>query len=160
MSTLIRSLGAPDRLASLGVATVAVSLLLPWYGVTFAGGLVKTPAGTFGFVEAALVLTIGGAAFLIVRSAYGRELPRPLHTGTLLALAGAWAGVLIAYRILDRPDFEPLNVERVGLRYGIFVAFAGAGLIVVGGLRKRREELAAEREGRDRTEQRRERPIS
>jgi hypothetical protein len=111
-------------------------------------------------VEAALVLTIGGAAFLIVRSAYGRELPRPLHTGTLLALAGAWAGVLIAYRILDRPDFEPLNVERVGLRYGIFVAFAGAGLIVVGGLRKRREELAAEREGRDRTEQRRERPIS
>jgi hypothetical protein len=28
----------------------------------------------------------------------------------------------------------------VGLRYGIFVALIGAALLVVGGLRKRREE--------------------
>jgi hypothetical protein len=145
---LLSELGTHDRLSSLGVAAVAVSMLLPWYGVTFAGGLVKTPAGTLGFVEGALALTIGVAAFLVVRAALGRDLPRPLHTGTLLAVTGGWAAVLIAYRIFDRPDFEPLDVDRVGLRYGIFVAFAGAALLVVGGLRRRREELAAEREDR------------
>jgi hypothetical protein len=142
---LLSALGAHDRLASLGVATVAVSMLLPWYGVTFAGGLLKTPAGTFGWVEAALALTVGVAGFLIVRAAWGRDLPRPLHTGTLLAVSGAWAAVLIAYRIFDRPDFEPLDVQHVGLRYGIFVALAGAGLLLLGGLRRRREELAIER---------------
>lgn len=139
----MRSLGAHDRLAALGVGIVAVSLLLPWHGVTFAGGLVKTPAGSFGFPEAALVLTLAAAVYLIVRSARGEPLPRPLHFGTLVAAAGAWAAVLIGYRMLDRPDFGPLDAGHVGLRFGIFIALGGAALIVVGGLRMRRDELAA-----------------
>jgi hypothetical protein len=125
---------------------VVASLFLPWYGVTLAGGLVKTAAGTFGLVEAALLLTVGGAAFLILICARGFSLPRPLHEGTLLVAAGVWAGLLIAYRMLDRPEFDLAGVGRTGLRYGIFVALLGAGLLVVGGLRKRREELAQQGE--------------
>jgi len=145
LNDLIRSLGADERLPALGVAIVAVSLLLPWHGVPFAGGLVKTPLGEFGWVEVAIILTLGAAAYLIVRSARDETFPRPLHIGTLIAVAGAWTAVLVAYRMIDRPDFDPLGDQRVGLRYGIFIALGGAALIVVGGLRKRRHELGAER---------------
>jgi hypothetical protein len=144
VSHVLRSLGAHGRLAAAGGAVVAVSLLLPWYGVTFAGGLYKTPLGTFGWVEAALLLTLGAMALLLVRSARGARLPRPLHVGTLVALAGAWTLVLIAYRLVDRPDFGPLGAT-AGLRYGIFVGLGGAVVLLLGGLRLRREELDEER---------------
>ncbi|HYU61075.1 MAG TPA: hypothetical protein VEK39_09960 [Solirubrobacterales bacterium] len=148
MPEFLRSLGAHERLAALGIAIVALSLLLPWYGINFAGGLVKTPLGAFGFIEVAILVTLAAAAYLIARTERGRELPHPLHIGTLIAAAGAWTAVLVAYRIFDRPDFGPeagpLSAERVGLRYGIFIALAGAALIVAGGLRRRREELAAD----------------
>jgi hypothetical protein len=147
MTNLLRSLGAHGRLAAAGGAIVAASLLLPWYGVAFAGGLLKTPLGTFGWVEAALLLTLGATALLLVRFARGRRLPRPLHTGTLLATAGVWSLLLIGFRILDRPDFGPIPAS-VGLRYGIFVALGGAVVLFLGGLRLRREELAEERERR------------
>lgn len=143
MSDSFRALGANDRLALIGIGVVAVSLLLPWHGV-MTGDYVKTPASAIGFTEVAIVLTLAAAAYLLFRATRDRPLPAPLHIGTMLALAGAWTAVLIAYRIFDRPDFTEFPGERVALRYGIFIAFAGAALIVVGGLRRRRDELAAE----------------
>jgi hypothetical protein len=144
LSTLLRRLGAHGRLAAAGGAVVVGSLLLPWYGVTFAGGLYKTPLGAFGWVEAALLLTLGATAWLLFRFASGRRLPRPLHIGTLVAAAGAWTLLLIVYRIIDRPDFGPIGAS-AGLRYGIFVGLGGAVVLVLGGLRLRREELGEER---------------
>ena len=113
------------------------------------GGFVQEP-NDVGLSELALLLTIGAAAYLIVICSRGYDLPRPLSEGALLLLAGAWAGVLICYRMLDRPAFELPGVDRVGLRYGIFVAVAGAVLIVVGGLRKRREEATSSTPARTR----------
>ena len=145
MTELLRSLGAHERLAAIGVGIVAVSLLLPWYGVTFAG-LVRTPASSAGFLELAIVLTLVATGYLIVRSEGGPAFPRPLHTGTLIAAAGVWTGVLVGYRMIDPPDLGIFGAAYgVGLRYGIFVGLGGAVLIVVGGLRCRRDELAAER---------------
>jgi hypothetical protein len=138
----LRPLTANQRLAAVGGAVVVASLFLPWYGVDLAGGLVKTAAGTFGLIEAALLLTIGATACLILLCSRGYALPRPLDEGGLLVAAGAWAALLIAYRMLDRPEFELAGVTRVGLRYGIFIALAGAGLIVLGGMRSRREQRA------------------
>jgi hypothetical protein len=144
VTDLLRSLGAHERLAAIGVGVVAVSLLLPWYGVSFAN-LVRTPLGDLSFVEVAMVVTLVAAGYLIVRSERGPAFPRPLHTGTLIAVAGVWIGVLIGYRMIDRPGLGIFgDAYGVGLRYGIFVAIAGAVLIVVGGLRCRRDELAAE----------------
>ena len=122
---------------------MTVSLLLPWWGITAGGGLVKTPVGSLSFVEVAIVLTLVAAAYLIARAARDRPLPHPLHLGTLIAVAGAWTALLTAYRIFDRPDF-PFS-DRVALRYGIFIALGGAALIIAGGLRRRRDELAADR---------------
>ena len=141
MTDPIRSLSAHERLAALGAVIVVASLFLPWYGVTLAGGLVKTAVGTFGLTEAALLLTVGSAVLLIVACSRGYSLPRPLNEGALLVAAGAWSALLIAYRILDRPDFELAGAGRVGLRYGIFIALIGAGLLAAGGLRERRQDL-------------------
>jgi hypothetical protein len=144
----IRSLSPHERLAALGAVIVVASLFLPWYGVTLAGGLVKTAVGTFGLTEAALLLTVGSAVLLIVACSRGYSLPRPLNEGALLVAAGVWAAVLIAYRMLDRPDFELAGAGRVGLRYGIFIALIGASLLAAGGLRERREDLDRERGAR------------
>ena len=146
MSTL-RTLGAHERLAAIGVGVAAVSLLLPWYGVSFAG-LVRTPLSRISFVEVAIVITLAATGYLIWRSERGPAFPRPLHAGTLIAAAGAWTIVLVIYRIVVRPDLGIFGAAYgVGLRYGIFVALAGGVLIVLGGLRARRDELAAERAG-------------
>lgn len=142
--TELSRLAATERLAAAGAAIVFGRLFLPWYGIALAGGLVKTPIGSFGLIEAALLITVGSAGFLIAACARGYSVPRPLHEGTLLVAAGAWSVVLIGYRMLDRPDFELGGITGVGLRYGIFVALIGAGLLVVGGLRQRRVELEQE----------------
>ena len=144
MTDFIASLTAHERLAVAGAVVVAVSLALPWYGVALAGGLLKTALGTFGLIEAALVLTVAAAIALVVACSRGFVVPRPMHEGSLLVAAGVWTAALIGYRMLDRPEFGLAGVGDTGLRYGIFVALLGAGLMVLGGLRKRREELEAD----------------
>lgn len=131
----LRVLDPDERLALAGCTVIVVSLLLPWYGVTIAGGLVKTGLSSFGFAQLALLLTVASALLLIERSSRGEPLPRPLREGTLLIAAGAWAAILIGFRIADRPD---LGLGPVGLRYGVFVALAGAAMIVIAGARRRR----------------------
>lgn len=142
MTAFLASLTAHERLAVAGAVVVLASLALPWYGIALTGGLVKTALGAFGWVETALVLTVGAALVLIVACSRGFVPPRPLREGSLLAAAGVWAAVLIVYRMLDRPDLGLAGFGDTGLRYGIFIALLGAALMILGGLRKRREELA------------------
>lgn len=143
---LYRSLRPPARLAALGALAILASLLLPWYGLRLTGGLAKTGIDSFGVGQLALVLTVGAALYLIVRCAGDYRLPRPLHEGTLLAVAGAWAALLVGYLMLDRPD-GIAGFTELRLRYGIFVALGGAVALFVGGLRLRRQELRAEHDG-------------
>jgi hypothetical protein len=62
----------------------------------------------------------------------------------MLFAAGAWAAAIVVYRMVDRPELDFEVVVRVkrdyDLRYGIFVALAGALLIAIAGLRARRTE--------------------
>jgi hypothetical protein len=126
---------------------VPSSLLFPWYGIEFSSGLSQTGLDAFGLGQLALLLTVGAALFLIVRCAGGYELPRPLRQGTLLAVAGVWAAVLVGYLMLDKPD-EISGRTGIHLRYGIFVALGGALALALGGLRLRRDEIVAERRRR------------
>jgi hypothetical protein len=141
---LFRSLPPPARLAASGALVVAGSMLFPWYGITFGPGPAQTGLDSFGLGQIALLLTVGAALYLIGRCATGYELPRPLNQGALLAVAGAWAAVLVAYLMIDRPDTIAGHTD-IHLRYGIFVALGGALALLVGGLRLRRNERAAER---------------
>jgi hypothetical protein len=136
---LFRSLHPAARLATVGALAVPISLLFPWYGIEFSGGLAKTGLDSFGFGQLALLLTVGAALLLMARCAGGYRLPRPLGEGVLVALAGLWGSLLVGYLMLDRPD-EIAGFTQIRLRYGIFVALGGTVTMLVGGLRLRREE--------------------
>jgi hypothetical protein len=134
-----RSLDPDEKLAAIGALTVIGSLLLPWYGLPV-GSVVKTGIGSFGWAQLALLITVGAALVLLYECSRGRVLPAPLREGTLLTACGAWATLLIVFRMFDRPAFElggPLGANP-NLRYGIFIAFAGAALLAFAGMRKRR----------------------
>lgn len=141
---LYRSLAPPGRLATMGALAIPVGMLFPWYGIQFGPGLSQTGFDSFGLAQLALLLTVGAALFLLGRFAGGYRPPRPLRAGGLLALAGVWAAVLVGYLMIDRPD-EISGHTDIHLRYGVFVAMAGAVALLVGGLRLRRLEIGAER---------------
>ena len=148
VSELFRSLPPPARLAALGALAVPGSMLFPWYGIEFSSGLSQTGFDSFGLGQLALLLTVGAALYLIARCAGGYELPRPLREGSLLAVAGGWAAVLVGYLMLDKPD-EISGFTDIHLRYGIFVALGGSLALLLGGLRLRRDEIVAERRQRN-----------
>lgn len=127
-----------ERVAGLGAALCLGSLLFPWYGIELElfKGFSQTGLEAFSFAHAALAVTAGAALILILRCGRGYHPPRPLSEGGLLALAGLWAAVIVAYLAIDRPE-EIAGFGHVRLRYGLLVALAGAGALISGGLRLR-----------------------
>jgi hypothetical protein len=142
----LRGLRGNERLATMGVAVIVVSLLLPWYGVPVAGDLVQTGLGAFTWAEGALLLVAAATLFFALQIGGGYVPPRPLREWALLVALGCWAAAIIVYRMLVRPELDFTVVAHISreysLRYGIFVAFAGALLIVAAGLRSRRTDRA------------------
>jgi hypothetical protein len=138
-----RGLGANERIAVIGAAVMVGSLALPWYQSPISNDLVLTGIGAFGWAEAALVLIAGATTFLALQGGGGYVPPRPLREWGLFVAAGFWAAVIVLYRIADRPRFTLAgHDEPYDLHYAIFVALAGAFLIVVAGLRMRPRERA------------------
>jgi len=148
LSRELRGLRGSERLAVIGVAVIAGSLLLPWYGVPVAGDLVQTGLGAFTWAEGALMLVAAATLFLALQVGGGYVPPRPLREWALLIAAGLWAAAIVVYRMVERPDldFEVVSVrvqQEYDLRYGIFIALGGCLLIVMAGLRSRRTEAKA-----------------
>src|SRR5918994_7632299 len=80
----VRGLRGNERLAVVGAAVIAVSLLLPWYGVPVSGDVVQTGLGAFSWAEAALLLTGAATVFLAMLIGGGYVPPRPLREWALL----------------------------------------------------------------------------
>jgi hypothetical protein len=137
-----RSLSPAERIAGLGAIVAAGGLMLPWYGIPFGGGLSVTGLDSFGFANAALLLTLAAALTVIAREAAGRPPARPLRAAELVAIAGGWAALLSCYLMIDRPD-QLAGTTHVGLRIGVFVSLGGCVAVVVGGLRMRVERGTA-----------------
>lgn len=134
-------LGRHERLAAFGAIVCIGAVLLPWYRARVSS-LVITGAGDFNFATAALMVTAGAALLLVVRGGRGGRLPLPLHEGTLLAVAGAWAGAIVVYLMFDRPELSVGGfTSAYGLSYGIFVELGGAAIMALAGLRLRGAEL-------------------
>ncbi|MBV9213999.1 MAG: hypothetical protein JOZ25_10190 [Actinobacteria bacterium] len=103
-----RRLGFEQRVAAVGALLLIVSTL-----------------GPFSFVEGAILLLAGGVLLLLRKRAEGRRFHIPFGDGTIVAAAGAWAGVLIFVRLFDRPLGQGL------------LALACAALLILAGLRER-----------------------
>ena len=58
----------------------------------------------------------------------------PGGDGLIITIAGAWAGLLIFYRVFSRP---PGNGYPVGIEWGFFLAFIAAGALAYAGLADR-----------------------
>jgi hypothetical protein len=144
----LERLGAGPRLAALGGIAILISMLLPWYGFRLGARLSTTALDSFNFAHAALVLTVAGVLWVVLRSP-SVIWPRPLSEGVIIVLGGAWAVVLIGYLMADPPDLliGTAPIGGVKLRYGIFVALGGAAAMILGGVRTRAAERhAAENE--------------
>jgi hypothetical protein len=139
----LRGLGGNERIAVIGAAVMVGSLVLPWYESPISNDLVLTGIGAFGWAEAALVLIAAATTILALQAGGGYVPPRPLREWALFVVAGCWSALIVLYRIADRPRFTLAgHDEPYDLHYAIFVALAGAVIIVMAGLRMRPQERA------------------
>jgi hypothetical protein len=136
-----RTLTPDGRLAAAAAIALFVTMLLPWYQVE--GRFVDksvTAFGAFSFVEAAVLLVVIGVLALLFARAEGNEFHLPGGDGTTVMAAGAWAALLLVWRLFDKPDAAD---ALVGVEWGIFVALAAAGLLAYAGARMRRAQRPA-----------------
>src|SRR5918997_2148098 len=89
--------------------------------------LIVSTLGPFSFVEAAVVLTGAGVLLLLRKRAEGKLFHVPFGDGSVIAAAGAWAGLLIVVRLFDRPLGQNL------------LALVCAAILVVAGIAERRK---------------------
>jgi len=138
------ALSRERRAAAVAAAAVLATMFLPWYGLQSLDP--KTRAiyshnisafGDVSFVEAAIFLVAAGVLVLLFARAEGRRFNMPGGDGTIVALAGGWAALLIFYRVFDRPNG---NGYPVGIQWGFFLAFVAAGGLAYAGLRIRAGE--------------------
>jgi hypothetical protein len=146
-----RVLEREQRWAALAAIGLFVSMLLPWYSKT--STFVEHNAArssqaslsafqAFSFVEAAVLLVSGGVLAMLFARAEGRRFQLPGGDGTIVTLAGAWAALLIFYRLLDKPSLQGTQriTATVGVEWGIFIALLLALTMLFVGRRIRASE--------------------
>ncbi len=143
-----RALSSERRLAGFAAIGLFATLFLPWYqetviarGVTSLRSLSEslTGWGAFSFVEAAVLIVAAGVLLLLFVRAEGEAFHVPGGDGTVITAAGAWACVLIIWRMFDKEGTtgHGLYSTSSGIEWGIFVALAVAGLLTYAGTRIR-----------------------
>jgi hypothetical protein len=138
-----RAMESEQRLAALAALALLVTMFFPWYGlqsVNRSGGIYSHSINAFGdvsFVEAAIFLVAAGVATMLVARAEGREFQLPGGDGTIVMIAGGWAGLLIFFRVFSRPAGHGYPV---GIEWGFFLAFVAAGSLAYAGWRMRAAE--------------------
>jgi hypothetical protein len=142
-----RALSPEQRLAGIAALALLASMFLPWYEKTTVpargAGFVTDTVSAFGvisFVEAAVFLVSAGVLALLFARAERRAFHLPGGDGTVIVAAGAWAALLIFYRVFDRPDVTG-NAGTVGIQWGFFVAFIAAGALALAGRRLRAAQV-------------------
>ncbi len=139
-----RAMEPERRLAAVAALALLVTMFFPWYGLQSlnrkTGVLYSHSINAFGdvsFVEAAIFLVALGVMVMLLARAEGREFHLPGGDGTIVMIAGGWTGLLIFYRVFDRPTGY---VYPVGIEWGFFLAFVAAGTLAYAGWRMRASE--------------------
>ena len=135
-----RVIGPEQRVCALAALSLWITMFLPWYSETgvaknSAVSLSLTAWGAFSFVELAVLLVSVAVLALLFARGERRAFHLPGGDGTVILVAGAWVGLLIFYRILDKPS-APAVIT--GIQWGIFLALFAAIWLAWTGLRIRR----------------------
>lgn len=132
------ALATEQRQAASTAVAMVLSLLLPWYQATYLDREDVTNSlnafKVFTFVEAAFLLVAGGVLYLLWARANRRGFHLPGGDGWVISAAGAWALLLLIWRLFDKPDVDG---AAVGVQWGAFVAMATAGALLAAGQRIR-----------------------
>jgi hypothetical protein len=120
MADLPRRALRAGRLLNFEQRVAAVAALL----------LIVSAFGPFSFVEAGELLLAGGVLALLFARAEGKRFHLPFGDGTVIAVAGLWAGALIVARLLERPLGQNL------------LALACAAVLFLAGARERAKRPA------------------
>ena len=141
LSGTLRSLPPESRMTGGAAAALVVSLLLPWYQVSyFQGGDAVTDSRSalqvFTWVEAAILLVALAVLFLVYARAQRQAFHLPGGDGFVVSPAGGWALALIVWRLFDKPDVDE-RAATVGIQWGIFFALLAAAALVAAGARVR-----------------------
>jgi hypothetical protein len=134
-------LAREQRVAALAALVLLLTLFLPWYQKSYFDTVKRVPAqdslsgfGSADFVMASVVLVALGVLALLWARGDGRGFHLPFGDGIVIMVAGAWAGLLIFYRVLDHPDVSGAGAT-IGIQWGVFVAFLAAAFLVYAGYR-------------------------
>jgi hypothetical protein len=141
-----RRLPTGYRHAALAAAGLVCALALPFYEkqafeLTDDGRLVSarqnlSAYGVISFVEGAVMLVAAAVLALIVLRARRVVFTLPGGDGSVIAAAGAWALLLLVWRLFDKPDVTGRAVT-VGVQWGWFVAVVIAAALLASGWRLR-----------------------
>ena len=139
-----RVIGPEQRVCALAALSLWITMFLPWYSETgvaknSAVSLSLTAWGAFSFVELAVLLVSVAVLALLFARGERRAFHLPGGDGTVILVAGTWVGLLIFYRILDKPS-APAVIT--GVQWGIFLALFAAIWLAWTGLRIRRTHRA------------------
>jgi hypothetical protein len=77
-----------------------------------------------------------GVLYLIWARAQRKAFHLPGGDGTVIMVAGAWALLLLVWRLFDKPDVSDPGAT-VGVQWGIFAALLAAGALTLAGVRVR-----------------------
>jgi hypothetical protein len=142
VSGTLRSLPPESRWTGGAAGALVVSMLLPWYQVSFftAGGKAQSDSrsalAVFTWVEAAILLVALAVLFLVWARAQRQAFHLPGGDGFVVSAAGAWALALIIWRLFDKPSVHE-KAATVGIQWGIFFALLAAAALVAAGARVR-----------------------
>lgn len=122
-------------LSAVGATLLIVSLFLVWYHVDRDNGVTTTSTGWDTFPRLRIIILAG--AILTLVTAVVAQVRWVLVARTLLGLVLA---ALIMRRIIDPPDIA----DPISSQFGVFVGFAGALAVALGGLVDTGRTIAAE----------------
>src|SRR5829696_4222060 len=140
-----RGMSRELRLAVVAAFALFLSMFLPWYDKT--GFVLRrngrpesdslSAFGAFSFVEAAVLLVAIGVIVLALARGERKAFHLPGGDGAVIMGAGGWVGLLLVYRLFDKPDANGNGLVgvTVGIQWGIFFALAAAAFLVYTGYR-------------------------
>lgn len=138
-----RQLGPEQRLAAVAAAALLLTMFLPWYQqhAVDRAGLVNQDLdafAVFSFFEATILLVALGVLWLLFVRAEGRVALLPDGDATIVLWGGAWAALVLLFRLFDKPGVESHRIAAdVGVQWGLFFALGAAGLLTYAGMRMR-----------------------